>query len=233
MMISIDRVSYTYPKQAGRACALADLSVALQPGVTGIVGANGAGKTTLLRLLLGALVPDTGSLLLGGKTPDRFRRTGQLGFIPDHPAFPAHLTVLDFLSGLAALQSAEFALPASLQHLASARLGGLSLGEARRVELQAAMIGGPKLLILDEPTNGLDPRAVMALRNELRAAGAPDRIIMIASHHIDELQRIADWVLILDSGRLAGFWKTSELAARNLTIEDLLYTPRRSGNGAC
>ena len=210
--LRFDSVSLRYPRAS--ASALADVSMTLAPGIVGIVGANGAGKSSLLKVLLGSRKVTAGSVTIDGDEPSLYRRRHGMGFIPEKPAFPDYLTVAEFLGGLRMIAGAglptlsEHALADSfaINELGAARLSTLSLGQKRRVELAAALIGDPPLLLLDEPTNGLDPLAVASLRASILACRRPDRVILVASHHLDELQRIADRVVMLDRGHLVGSW---------------------------
>ena len=214
--LRFENVSLQYPRAPVR--ALADVSLTILPGVVGIVGANGAGKSSLLRLILGVRTPTGGSIAVDGETPKAYRRKHGIGFIPEQPSFPAYLTVHEFLVGLRTVVGAgppsasETMLTASfgLGDIEHTRLAGLSLGQKRRVELAAALIGDPELLLLDEPTNGLDPIAVASLRAAIVACRSDSRLIIVSSHHLDELQRIADRVVMLDTGRLGGSWSADE-----------------------
>lgn len=209
--VALENVSLTYRR--GAAPALSDVSLVLTPGITGLVGVNGAGKSSLLRLLLGTRRPTSGRITIEG--------IATIGFIPERPMFPAYLSVAEFLDGLREMMGAgpptapESALHESfaIGALSSVRLGQLSLGQKRRVEVMAALIGDPSLLLLDEPTNGLDPLAVTALRAGVLGCRRDDRVIVVSSHHLDELQRIADRVIMIDQGRIVGMWDGNELGA--------------------
>lgn len=235
-LIQCHDVSLTYRRGAVRALQHLDLSI--HPGIVGLVGANGAGKTSFLRLLAGELVPTSGQLTIGGLAPSAYRTTRGFGSIPDQPRFPAHLTVGEFLDGLRALcgatlpSAAERALATdfAIGELEARLLGSLSLGQKRRVELLAALIGDPDLVLLDEPTNGLDPLAVTALRRGLLACKRPKRLLLVSSHHLDELQRIADHVLILSDGRLAGNHSADDVRDREESLESL-FLAAESSNG--
>jgi ABC-2 type transport system ATP-binding protein len=226
-VIECHDVSLTYRRGAVRALQHVDLRI--QPGIVGLVGANGAGKTSLLRLLAGELSPTTGQIRIGGLAPAAYRLTRGFGSIPDQPRFPSYLTVGEFLDGLRrvcgtlALSDAERALAEDfdLGALEARLLGSLSLGQKRRVELLAALIGDPDLLLLDEPTNGLDPLAVTALRRGLLACKRPGRLVLVSSHHLDELQRVADHVLILSAGRLVGDHSADAVRQREESLESL------------
>lgn len=187
--------------------ALAGLCLEIGEGVTGIVGPNGAGKTTLFRVLLGALTPRAGTVRIDDVVPAAYRTRHPIGFLPERPAFAPYLTVRELLYGLAAVSGpAPTEVTDALAPLLDRRLGSLSLGETRRVEIAAALCGDPDLLLLDEPTNGLDPLAVGWLRTAIERARRRGRAILIASHHLDELQRMVDQVVVLRGGAVAGVW---------------------------
>lgn len=224
-IIHLDRVTVSYPRAP--AAALNGVSLTLEPGIVGIVGPNGAGKTTLFRLLLGMVRGLEGAVTIDGMAPDAYRNAHPLGFIPEHPVFAEYLTVGEFLGGLHAMVSeAHGTRPLEsgfgVGELAARRLGELSLGQKRKVELVAAMLGEPLLVLLDEPTNGLDPLAVAELREAVLSLRAPDRLILIASHNLDELQRVVDRVVVLREGRVAGSW-TREEALTDGSLHDRFH----------
>lgn len=224
--LRFDQASLLYPRAA--VPALADIDLTVSSGIMGIVGANGAGKSSLLKLLLGSARTTAGSVTIDGSDPTTFRRSHGVGFIPEKPAFPAHLTVNEFLAGLRAISGAGAPTPAELalsdsfqlREIGGVRLSRLSLGQKRRVELAAALIGDPPLLLLDEPTNGLDPLAVVALRTSILACRRDGRLILISSHHLDELQRLADRVVMLDRGRLVGEWDADAVGHEAGSLEE-------------
>jgi ABC-2 type transport system ATP-binding protein len=209
--------------------ALRGLTVRLGAGIVGLIGANGAGKTSLLRLLSDGVDPSEGQVRIAGQSPRVYRLARGLGSIPERPAFPAWLTVAEFLDGLRAVSGhplrteVEQTLGRALEldALGERRLQTLSLGQARRVELAAALIGDPDVLVLDEPTNGLDPVAVAALRRGLLAARRPGRLILISSHHLDELQRMVDRILALRDGTLVGDWSAVDAVSAAGSLEAL------------
>lgn len=233
-LVECHDVSLTYRRGAVR--ALRDLHLRIRPGIVGLVGANGAGKTSILRLLAGEIAPTRGRITIGGLAPGAYRITRGFGSIPDQPRFPAYLTVDEFLTTLRAVcgapapTDAERALAQAFEvgDMRDRLLGSLSLGQKRRVELTAALIGDPDLVLLDEPTNGLDPLAVTALRHGLLASRRPGRLLLVSSHHLDELQRVADHVLILSEGQLVGDHSADDVRAREESLESLFLAAEAS-----
>jgi ABC-2 type transport system ATP-binding protein len=218
--IQLSGVTFQYLRKRTSSPALHEVTADLRPGITGIVGPNGAGKSTLLRLLMGSLQPLTGSIMIDGMPPAEYRRANPFGFVPDRAAFDEFLTVRAFLDGLSRLLGLRGGVdaPSSIawqwQELGEKHLGELSLGQARRVELAAALVGGPAVVLLDEPTNGLDPLSVRELRETLTELNNGGRTILVASHHLDELQRIADSILVIREGRIVDFATSAEIIAR-------------------
>lgn len=208
--IRMEQITFVHGARGAR--ALGGLSMELTEGIVGLVGPNGAGKTTLLRLLLGALLPQAGKVRIDGLEPRAYRNRHPIGFLPERQAFAPYLTVREFLEGVASVAGPAPgpAILGAIAPIRDQRLGSLSLGQARRVEIAAALCGDPDLLLLDEPTNGLDPLAVGWLRQAVEAARRPGRIVLIASHHLDELQRVVDRIAVLRAGTLVGIWPRTE-----------------------
>lgn len=212
-----------------RTQALRGVDLRLGEGIVGLVGANGAGKTTFLRLAAGLLAPSGGEILVGGRSAVAHRVAFGVGIIPDGAQLPPYLTVAEFLDGLRlaaggpAPTAAETAIASdfAIAELGARRLNALSLGQRRRVELCAALIGDPDLILLDEPTNGLDPLAMAALRRGLLAAQRPGRLILVSSHHLDELQRIAGWIVLMHEGRIVGSDAAATMLARGGSLEEI------------
>lgn len=211
----------------GHIVALDNVSASLGDTVVGLVGANGAGKTTLLRALAGAITATAGSVRVAGVEARRYRQVRPIGFIPAQPRFPGYLTVAQFLDGLRLVCGSppitrceqDLAAEFSLGGIAERRLDTLSLGQSRRVEIVAALVGDPDLILFDEPTNGLDPIAMTQLRSGILAARRPGRCIVVSSHHLDELQRLAQRVLFLKEGRLVSDETAAALSADGQSIE--------------
>jgi ABC-2 type transport system ATP-binding protein len=173
-------------KRLGGRPVLHRFSLELDGGALAVLGANGCGKTTLLRIVAGVLPADQGTVLLDGKPLSRSRQ--RLGFVPEAADPPAHLTVDELLALVAALRRApaldgDIKERLGLHTTAGQRIGSLSLGQRRRACLGAALVGDPWLLVLDEPTNGLDPGGVELLGSLLRDH-AHRGAVLLATHDL-------------------------------------------------
>ncbi|ESQ06784.1 ABC transporter [Streptomyces sp. PVA_94-07] len=188
-----------------------DLTVA--PGeIVALIGLNGAGKTTLMRLALGMLRPASGVVRILGRPLGELPRTewAQVGQLVEVPSAYPELTTRENLRIAARLRgaapsTAEAALDEwHLGALAGRRFGRLSLGNRQRVGLAAALQHHPRLVVLDEPSNALDPAAVLLLRDALTRRARAGAAVLVSSHHLDEVARIAHRIVIMNAGRLIG-----------------------------
>lgn len=220
MTIVLDSVSFSY----GRRAVLSNVSGAMGPGIVGLIGVNGAGKTTLLRLLATVNRMDGGRLTIGGSDPTswagrRAVRSG-LGYLPQSATWNPRFTVQElchyfaWLHGVPRRQRAADAVEAieavGLAGHSQTRLGALSGGQHRRAMIAQALVHQPQLLILDEPTTGLDPEQRVSFRNLLRSLGA-DRTVVLSTHLIEDIAHTADQVAVLHGGRLAFNGTTAKL----------------------
>jgi ABC-2 type transport system ATP-binding protein len=239
--------------------ALDGLTVAFAPGITGLVGANGAGKSTLIKILLGLLPPTSGrAVVLGHDVTASGERIRTLtGYMPEHDCLPPDVTGTEFvthlgrMSGLPATAAKERAAE-SLRHVGLyeeryRQVGTYSTGMKQRVKLAQALVGDPRLLLLDEPTIGLDPAGRSSMLDLISRIGTEFGIsIVVSSHLLGEIEQICDQLVVIDGGKLlrsdtiTSFTQvsqvllievdegtaalTAELAARGLQ-------PRRSGRG--
>jgi ABC-2 type transport system ATP-binding protein len=205
-------------KSFGEVLAVDDVRAVALPGqVTALLGPNGAGKTTALRMLLGLVAPDSGVATIGGKRYDELRHPArQVGAVLEasgyHPGRTAldHLRILATASRLAPEACERVLAETGLAEDARRRVGGFSLGMRQRLGIAAAMLGDPAVLVLDEPTNGLDPPGVRWLRGYVRRLADEGRTVLLSSHALSEVELIADHVLVLAHGRLL---RSSTLAA--------------------
>ncbi len=198
-------------KRFGGVTAVSDLSFAVRPGtVTGFLGPNGAGKTTTLRVLLGLARPTRGGALIEGRPyrdlADPVRSVGasleRAGFHPGRSGRD-HLRSLCAMAGLPAARADAVLSQVDLGGKAGRRrVGGYSLGMRQRLHLAAALLGDPRILILDEPANGLDPQGIRWLRDLLRGLAAEGRTVLLSSHVLSEIAQTADDVVVIARGRL-------------------------------
>jgi ABC-2 type transport system ATP-binding protein len=197
-------------KRFGRVLAVQDLTFDVPAGrITGFLGPNGAGKTTTLRMLLGLVRPTSGSALIGGRRYDALPRPRHVvGAVLEasaaHPGRRArdHLRVLAQAARVADRRVDQVLEQVGLADDAGRRVGGYSLGMRQRLGLAAALLGDPRVLILDEPANGLDPAGMAWLRGLLRELAADGRAVLVSSHVLSEVAQTADHVVIVDAGRL-------------------------------
>jgi ABC-2 type transport system ATP-binding protein len=210
----------------GRTLALDGVSFDLRPGVTGLLGPNGAGKTTLLRVLATVSSPDTGSVLVLGLDPrradQRLDLRGRLGYMPQEPGFHARFTTFEFVDYVAILKEHhqrrarhdEVRRVLDLVGLGSVRgkqIKALSGGMRRRVALAQALLGDPDLLLLDEPTAGLDPEQRLRFR-ELVGQLGEGRTVLLSTHQTEDVAALCQEVLVLHLGQLRFAGTPLELA---------------------
>lgn len=203
--------------------ALAGVSITLGPGLYGLLGPNGAGKSTLLQIITGGLAPDSGEVLWCGQPARgiRFRRI--LGYMPQQQGLYDSYTGRRFLAYMAALKEiprgkvadevARVSEAVNLSRELDKRLAAYSGGMKQRLLLAAALLGDPRLLILDEPTAGLDPRERVRLRT-LLAGMAQDRIILLATHVVSDVESVASQVILLRAGKIVDAAPVGELVER-------------------
>jgi ABC-2 type transport system ATP-binding protein len=200
-------------KRYGRTLALAGLDADIGPGITGLLGSNGAGKTTLMTLALGLRSRTSGDLFVLGQDPETagIEVRSRIGYAPEHHDLPAELAATDFVRHLAemhllprraAVQRANDAL--WLVGLGEERfrpVGTMSTGQRQRVKLAAAIAHDPELVLLDEPTDGLDPMQRTEMLALIRRIGTDFGVhIVVSSHHLEEVERICDSVVIVEGG---------------------------------
>jgi ABC-type multidrug transport system ATPase subunit len=208
-LLEVQAVSHRY----GSRVALDAVSLSLAPGeIAGLIGPNGAGKTTLLRLVAGDLRADSGSLTIAGHRAGTRTARRLLGYAGDPPVSPPELSALEWLRYLASHRARSPAERVDLvQHaiglaelgeFAGRRIAGYSRGMAQRLALAAAAVCGPRLVLLDEVLSGADPLVARRLRDGIGRLAAEGRGIVIASHDLATVERLATRVLVLVRGRL-------------------------------
>ena len=242
MEINIQNVNMTYPN--GK-IALKDLNLDLKaPSLIGLLGPNGAGKSTLMKLLVAALMPTGGSILVDGQPlakTDRLLKA-RLGYLPQDFGLFDELTVTQFLDYMAALKGISNPKAAiqktiqavNLEEKAKSKIRTLSGGQRQRVGIAQALLGNPPFLIFDEPTVGLDPEERIHFRN-LFSRTAEDRLVLLSTHIIEDVQSVCDQIVVINHGNIlftgtpeqliqsaAGhvgvFWEKDEVQGKGLQI---------------
>lgn len=212
-------------KRFGRKVAVDHMNLALSSGVYGLLGANGAGKTTLMRLLCTLQRPTSGKIILNGKNIDKLgeKYCDLLGYLPqDFRCYP-DFTAFSFLQYVAALKgldekvtekkSKELLEAVGLIEESKHRIRTFSGGMKQRLGIAQAMLNDPRILILDEPTTGLDPKERVHFRN-LISAFAKDRIVILSTHIVSDVEHIAEKILIMKSGQIVHFGSPYEVTSK-------------------
>jgi ABC-2 type transport system ATP-binding protein len=225
--------TFALTKRFGEKTAVAGLTLKVEPGeVMGFLGPNGSGKTTTIRLLMGLLIPSEGRATILGKDCQResVALKRDVGYLPEEPFLYSYLSgleLLELVAGLHGLSRSESRRRAA----ASAERFGLgsdagaytvtySQGMRKRLALAAALIHEPRVLILDEPTNGLDPRGARQMREDLAALAAEGRTVFVSTHLLDAAERVCHRVTIIRAGVLQAVGTPAELRARYAATDD-------------
>ena len=218
-------------RRYGRVSALEALSIDVEPGITGLVGANGAGKSTLLKILLGLLPASEGTARVLGldvRTDGPTIRE-RVGYMPEHDCLPPDMTATEFcvhmgrMSGLPTTAARERTAD-TLRHVGLYEeryrpMGGYSTGMRQRVKLAQALVHDPGLVLLDEPTNGLDPAGRDDMLGLIRRIGTEFGIsVVVTSHLLGELERVCDGVVVIDGGRLLRHSTTASVTAQTAVV---------------
>jgi ABC-2 type transport system ATP-binding protein len=199
--------------QEKKVCALRDVSLSVHPGqIVGLIGPNGAGKSTLLNLIAGLIVPTEGHVTVCGHRARSVAARRNLGFMPEHPVFPGAYTaraVLRYHGALLGLSSQAIAqqMDRSIQRLQMQEFidrsaSEFSQGMKQRLALATAMMSDPQLLLLDEPSNGLDPVGIVQLRDLLKRLRNDGASIVISSHRLGELEKLTSDYIFMHRGRI-------------------------------
>jgi ABC-2 type transport system ATP-binding protein len=226
----------------GNVVAVNDVTFSLHGGITGLLGPNGAGKSTILHLIAGFLAPSSGSVTVADKPsrghPELYR---QVGLVPEHEAIYPFLTGRQFVRAMARLQGMTPAQAAQaaertieLVELIGAQdraIGTYSKGMRQRIKMASALVHDPQVLLLDEPFNGMDPRQRLHMMDLLRRMAAAGRVILFSSHILEEVERLAERVLVVVSGRLAASGDFREIR-RLMTDRPHTFTLRSSHDRA-
>ena len=214
MELMIDRVTKRYENKI----AVDRISLKLHKGVYGLLGANGAGKTTLMRMLCGILKPTEGTIALDGMDVSEENYRALLGYLPQDFGYYPEFSGLDFLMYMAALKglpkeqakrkTAELLKLVALEDVAKKKIKTYSGGMKQRIGIAQALLNDPEVLVLDEPTAGLDPKERVRFRNLIAELGK-DSIVLLSTHIVSDIEHIADEVLMMKDGQLIyqGVWE--------------------------
>jgi ABC-type multidrug transport system ATPase subunit len=220
--VTVERVVKQYPPGVGQApvVALNGVSLELRAGeVVGLLGPNGAGKSTLFKLLLGLQRAEAGEVRVFGQTPGTADSRARLGYLPEDDRFPEHATISEVAEDFARLSgwrgaeacaAAERALTTVRLCCVQRRVGDCSRGMRRRLGLAAALVGEPDLLILDEPTAGLDPHSILEFGRWIEAWRRSGRSVLFCSHQLPQVEQLCDRLIFLQSGKIAGEGRISD-----------------------
>lgn len=228
MELVINRLSKQYKNKI----AADRISVTLHRGIYGLLGANGAGKTTLMRIICGILKPDSGTVSFDGIDVSQEEYRSVLGYLPQDFGYYPEFTGKDFLLYMAALKGLEKPLAkrkadelltlVSLQNVAKKKIKTYSGGMKQRLGIAQALLNEPKLLILDEPTAGLDPKERVRFRNLIESLGK-ESIVLLFTHIVSDIEHIADEILMMKEGRLiyCGKWDETKGSLETFYLQQL------------
>ena len=216
----------TLRKRYGDTLAVDGLTFDVQPGtVTGFLGPNGSGKSTTMRMIIGLDAPSDGSVTVNGKSYSQHRAPlREVGALLEaraiHPGRSArnHLMVLAATTGIPAQRVDEVLGLVGLSDVAGKRTKGFSLGMGQRLGIAAAMLGDPATIVLDEPTNGLDPEGILWVRNLLRSLAADGRTVLVSSHLMAEMAMTADHLIVIGRGKLIADVSVAEFTRQASTV---------------
>ena len=227
--LEADRLTKTY----GAVRAQDDFSIAIPAGgVVGVLGPNGAGKSTLFRIALGLVRPTSGAVRLSGAAPGDITALRKIGAMIETPRYPAYLTGRDTLKMLA-LESGQknadidgWLERVGIAHAADRSTGGYSVGMKQRLGLAAAFFTKPELVILDEPTSGMDPAGIQEIRALIVDLAKREGVtVILASHQLDEVRRVCERVAILSKGKVVAEGGVAELTAGEARLRITTLSP--------
>jgi ABC-2 type transport system ATP-binding protein len=228
-MIEVRNLSKRY----GEKLAVDGLDFVVQPGVvTGFLGPNGAGKSTTMRLIAGLDEPNGGSVRVNGASyRSAVAPMAELGLLLEARAMHTgrsarnHLLALAQTNGISRRRVDEVIDMVGLREVAGKRVGGFSLGMGQRLGVASALLGDPKVVVLDEPVNGLDPEGVLWIRNLLKALAADGRTVFVSSHLMSEMAQTATRLIVVGRGRLIADTTVEEFVARASGSSVTVRTP--------
>jgi len=227
-------------KRYGDKLAVDQLSFSVKPGqVTGFLGPNGAGKSTTMRMILGLDAPTSGTVTVNGKP---FQQAAyplrEVGALLDAKAVHGgrsaynHLLCLAQTNNLPKRRVDEVLALVGLGAVAKKRSKGFSLGMGQRLGIAAALLGDPKVLMFDEPVNGLDPEGILWIRNLMKALAAEGRTVFVSSHLMSEMEHTADHLIVIGRGRLVADCTVQEFIDNNSELSIRVRTPQLEQLGA-
>jgi ABC-2 type transport system ATP-binding protein len=221
-------------KRYGDKVAVNDLSFSVTPGtVTGFLGPNGAGKTTTMRMILGLDAPNSGNVTIGGKRyAELANPMREVGALLDAKAVHGgrsaynHLLCLAQTNGIGRRRVNEVLELVGLTEVARKRSKGFSLGMGQRLGIAATLLGDPKVLMFDEPVNGLDPEGILWIRNLMKALATEGRTVFVSSHLMSEMEHTADHLIVIGRGKLLADCTMEEFIARSSGQSVRVRTPQ-------
>lgn len=227
MSIKVNKVTKYYGEQK----ALDEVSFSIQKGeIVGFLGPNGAGKSTLMKILTGYLQPTSGEAVVNGFSVESDLLSAQrsTGYLPEHNSLYTEMYVREYLSFNASIYKVqksrieEVIAKTGLLPEANKKIGQLSKGYRQRVGLASAMLHDPQVLILDEPTTGLDPNQLVEIRELIRKTGK-EKTIFLSTHIMREVEALCERVIIIDKGKIVADKKLSELRDENLQVIEVEF----------
>lgn len=216
MELVLDRIT----KQYSNKIAVDRVSMKLTKGVYGLLGANGAGKTTLMRMICGILKPTSGEIALDGISVEEEAYRDRLGYLPQEFGYYPDFTAMDFLMYMSSLKgipkqkarekSKELLELVNLSNVAKKKIRTFSGGMKQRLGIAQALLNNPQVLVLDEPTAGLDPKERVKFRNLISELGN-DRIVLLSTHIVSDIEHIADIILVMKDGKFIHTGKRTDI----------------------
>lgn len=225
MSLEIKNISKKYGNQE----ALSNISFSLNKGdIVGFLGPNGAGKTTLMKIITSTLKQDSGEVTVFGKSTisEEIETKSVIGYLAEHNPLYKEMNVIEYLQFIASLyKMKDFNIieniisKTGLENEKTKKIEALSKGYKQRVGIAASLIHNPKLLILDEPTTGLDPNQLVEIRNLITEIGK-DKIVLLSTHILQEIPKICNHIIIINKGKIVENIKMKELEKSKINLED-------------
>ena len=225
MSLEIKNISKKYGNQE----ALSNISFSLNKGdIVGFLGPNGAGKTTLMKIITSTLKQDSGEVTVFGKSTisEEIETKSVIGYLAEHNPLYKEMNVIEYLQFIASLYKIKdfniienIISKTGLENEKTKKIEALSKGYKQRVGIAASLIHNPKLLILDEPTTGLDPNQLIEIRNLITEIGK-DKIVLLSTHILQEIPKICNHIIIINKGKIVENIKMKELEKSKINLED-------------